>query len=265
MERHEADVPRKPNLETWVPRMEVPIDRGLFNLQLAFAREVGRREFLPFVDAVESYAPLIRANGLIRGSAHMSFVEGANEVNLDDRAYEEYLKDARTGPIPYHEGTRFGCCSYDYNRDERAVSMHFMNVEHGTVGPLSLEKLPLRRREMGEVMRDIKRKRSDAKEVRGHSWLYNLEAYRRIFPGSYTENLVPSESPAIWRSMSSWGQFLDSELHLEAEKAELLMERLRKLPANEELSELLKPPLWLPLRAQGPISAFYEEYGISRE
>jgi hypothetical protein len=50
---------------------------------------------------------------------------------------------------------------------------------------------------------------ADAKEVRGGSWLYHLEAYRRLSPPVDGDSREALEESTHFQGSSSWGQFLD--------------------------------------------------------
>ena len=58
------------------------------------------------------------------------------------------------------------------------------------------------------MFQHIKDNVSVAKTVKGNTWLYNLEAYRRLFPPDYTAQMEVNESH-VFQFLSLWGQFFD--------------------------------------------------------
>lgn len=254
-----------PRAETWQPRVEIPIQKDYFAFQVAFAQEVAQSAGISLFDAVLNYAPMIRGNAFVFDEERLDYqkLPGVTESTMLDVAYKQYLYGLSQEPIPYRAEKRFGCSSYDYNAHGGIVRLHFTNHEHDAAGPLRKERLGFRRQEVADLVRAVHERYPDARTVQGHSWLYNLEAYRRIYPASYTQNLVLDESRRSWsRGPLVWGQFLDSNRGLHTERAALLMERLKTLPRDATMSELLRPPLMLPIKVEAPIGDFYREYGV---
>ena len=98
----------------------------------------------------------------------------------------------------------------------------------------------------------------EAISVQGGSWLYNLEAYRRLFPPAYGELRRPPSGPVRLGGTSSWGQFLD---YREAVKPDLRAAFLR----NIETLDVDAPWLAFPmpaLRTVAPIELFYDLDGL---
>jgi len=99
---------------------------------------------------------------------------------------------------------------------------------------------------------------AEARAVRGGSWLYHLEAYRRLFPPVYGESRAVQEGATHFQGTSSWGQFLD---HREGVKPALraqFLENLKKLDL-QRLWEAFPLPA---CSAHAPIQAFYDFYHL---
>ena len=265
MERLESERQLVPAPEAWEPRYEIPIQKEFFQLQFEFAKLVAERRNLLLDTAVISYAPFIRNNAFKRNedSAERVPHEDVTEETMADIAYENYLKQVRPDVIPYHEGTRFGCFFHTYNAHNRVAELHFVNAEYDVKGPLDASKLGSRRREVTDVLKNIRDMHPHVRSITGDSWLYNLEAYRRILPARYTSNAEPSEKWGEWaRGTTIWGQFLDSEGGAKQDLGAILLERAKELGPETPLHELLRAPLMRPLIVAADIADFYTEYDI---
>lgn len=236
-----------------------------FALQLRFADHLATRLAIPFPDAVARFTNLHRRFGL-GGEAH----------GLPSRLWQEYLGALAAAPTrrarlditlatyraapeetPPAGQSCFGCFSFEPPDTAGTVRIHFVSTDpRDGDGPLSRARQPQRMAELRAMVRCLRQAHPTAREVGGTSWLYNLEAYRRLFPPEYGASRT---LPARLRltGSSSWGQFLD---HREAIKPAL---RARFLGG---LSELDPAAPWrsFPLPAlvtRAPIAlfqAFYE-------
>jgi len=61
--------------------------------------------------------------------------------------------------------------------------------------------------------------------VHGTSWLYNVPAYRRLFPTAYIASARPV---ARLRALSLWGQFLDRNGCVRNDAAAMLLARIER-------------------------------------
>ena len=66
-----------------------------------------------------------------------------------------------------------------------------------------------------------------ATAVRGGSWLYHLEAYRRLFPPVYGDSREVLEGISHFQGTSSWGQFLDHREGVKPALREQFLENLK--------------------------------------
>lgn len=69
--------------------------------------------------------------------------------------------------------------------------------------------------------------------VHGTSWLYNVPAYRRLFPAAYVASAQPV---GRLRALSLWGQFLDRHGSVRNEAAAMLLSRIERVNAFADLS-----------------------------
>ena len=162
---------------------------------------------------------------------------------------------------------------YRYDEATKTISPHFFNAEAEeefvdgkdvSKGPLSKEKLDRRRAELADMFRDIKTKHPDAQQVRGKSNLYNLEAYRRLYPPAYEVGDIDYD-PALWKGNTDiWGQFLGGkdkkpgEYGFKQELADEFLEKAKDVPLDRLADALPMPPR----AAHGNIQDFYDLYGI---
>lgn len=255
--------------ESWQGRVEVPLAREYYDFQFSIAKEIAQKTGLPVMEAIASYAPAIRGEALLlsEDGTRWETPDGVTEENIVDTALHNRLMEVSANPIPYHAGQRYGCSYYTVDDKRPIVYIHFFNAEFDTAGPLSKAKLPQRMNEIADVMQEIRTLHPQAEQVHGESWLYNLEAYRRLYPEGYTAHLQESDDPKIWgRGTTIWGQFIDSDSNLKQDLADSFLSRVKKLPSDIAVSEV--PKLLLealplkPLRAQGDIADFYKLYGI---
>lgn len=157
-------------------------------------------------------------------------------------------------PTPGRE--RFGCFAYDPPEDG-VVRIHFNNRDTDAAGgPLISAKANLRRGELRTMVRRIAARHPDAKAIAGKSWLYNLEAYRRLFPPAYVATRALAPGPLRLTGTSSWGQMIDSREAIRPGVRDLLVANLTTLnPAA--------PWTAFPLRVlatQAPLETFLAFY-----
>ena len=104
---------------------------------------------------------------------------------------------------------QFGCFSCDPPDTDGMVRIHFTNRDADGIGPLSRTKIETRRQELQAMFTYVQQTYAHATAVRGGSWLYHLEAYRRLFPPVYGDSREVLEGISHFQGTSSWGQFLD--------------------------------------------------------
>lgn len=164
-----------------------------------------------------------------------------------------YLQRTKSlAPSPY------GCFRYSYLAEENTIRYHFANVDTSGSGPLSKERRAVRLQELTSMFAEIKHQYGDTPIVRGNSWLYNINAYKRLFPARYTYNMqvVADE----FQYMSLWGQFLRRDGHIHEPLATALLSRLQKLERLEDLAHCFPYQVLSP---RCSITAFYEFYGLA--
>ncbi len=161
--------------------------------------------------------------------------------------------------IPPSDPRRFGCFGCDPPDAAGVMRIHFSNRDSADdIGPLSRAKTPRRLDELKTMFAFVGETWPETRAVHGASWLYNLEAYRRLFPPAYGQSRRRPSGPVGLSGTSSWGQFLD---HREAIKPEPRDAFLR----NIETIDIEAPWRAFPLpalRTRAPIELFYDLYGV---
>ena len=242
--------------------------RGYFDVQLRFAAVAAPRADIPFIDAVLRYTNFHRRFG---------FGAPGNEEHAADWArYTERLSRLRTvedavnwtqafyadcpdETLPAEEKP-FGCFSCNAPTDDGVIRFHFYNSDStGGAGPLSREKMAKRQSELSAMFAHIRKAHPDAKAVHGASWLYNTEAYTRLFPEEYIRSCTSPTRPIRLNGSSSWGQFLDYRGRTKAELRAAFLSNLDQLDLAEPWRVFPLPVLF----AQAPIESFYAHYGIT--
>ena len=239
---------------------------GYFDLQLQLAERMAAVSGRPLADTVLVYTNLHRRLGLGMpkppAAAWGPFVERLTA--LPTRAErvvwtQETYAAAPDEPIPPGQ-TRFGCFACEPADDEGAVRIHFYNREQDDeVGPLGLEKLPRRRSELTAMFGHVRATWPQAQTLRGASWLYHIEAYRRLFPEAYVASRQPISRHIPLQGTSTWGQLIDHRELVRPGPAAAFTANLERLDPEA-------PWFAFPLRAletQAPLALFYEFYGVT--
>jgi hypothetical protein len=186
----------------------------------------------------------------------LKYLEGLqNAADHYEWTYRFFLTRPPDVPPPSVVAT-VGCFS-DAHLNEECIRLHFHNAEAVERSPLSRERLDARLAELRSLFEHVKRTQHGALRVAGTSWLYNLAAYRRLFPAPY---LATAQIAGLrLRNMPLWGQFLDRYGAVRQSMAEPFLERLSHL---SDLDDILQ---CFPLQAiavEAPALDFYDFYKL---
>lgn len=211
--------------------------RAFFDLQIACARRVRELTGLSLDRALLDYTNLYVRFGLGRdfrsgNPRWREYVEGLRAAE-DAGAFTErfYRRDAEARTAPPLKAS-FGCFSYALS-DSGAVRLHFWNVEPGGRSPLARDRAGRRRAELTALCGHLARHVDPTAPVKGCSWLYNLEGYRRLFPPSYLASARAARNR--FRSMPLWGQFLDREGRVREAGRDAFLSALARLGSPDGL------------------------------
>jgi hypothetical protein len=242
----------------------MPYSRAFFALQLTFARKLSEKFELPLAEAYYRYTTLTKSlniAGLDDWQACMAALEHAPDAL--DWIYQCYLARRVQEPVPapgdtvFHGHPLFGCFYYIV-RDSSIVRPHFVKNDLPGMRPLRNDRLLVRRAELQHMFAHIRQAVPAARTVLGNSWMYNLEAYRRLYPPAYTASL-PASDEDEFEYLALWGQCYDYDWQIKQPIAEALMQRV------DALTDLGQLRLCFPyqiLNPECPIEEFYGFYGI---
>lgn len=233
--------------------------REFFDLQLRFARKASRLTGMPLEQALlactnlsvrlacgRDFDPLDP-----RWQGYLAAVRGSED--LVESTYAVYLARSALPTSPPVTWT-CGCFSYESRGDGR-VRIHFQNVDSSP--PLSLERFPARQAELVALFAHLQRNTGGDVEVTGTSWLYNLQAYRRLFPPACVA--TASAVPRAWQRLPLWGQFLDHRGLVRPAQAALFLDRLADVASADGLDGCF-PLQALAVRAGA--ADFYRHYRL---
>ncbi|MDD9935190.1 MAG: hypothetical protein OXT09_16380 [Myxococcales bacterium] len=231
----------------------------LFELQLAFAERVRLLSGHPLEQVLLDYTNLYVRFGLGRDldpehpdwRAYLSGLRSA--ADPVEWTHRFYLRDPEASTAPTVLAM-VGCFSYAIADD--CIRLHFQNVDPQR-SPLALARAPQRRAELAALFELIKRDVREDLPVVGRSWLYNLEAYRRLFPPAYTTSARILRNR--FRSMPLWGQFVNRHGDIKPHIATPFLETLAQHPTLDNLDACF--PLQV-LTATAPQSDFLDFYGV---
>jgi hypothetical protein len=178
-----------------------------------------------------------------------------NTPDDDEWTYRFYLTRAASPAGPAAEMTA-GCFWYSRLEDGR-IRLHFQNAESDGRSPLGIERHDRRRADLAALFDHVRRTWARPPRVVGASWLYNLSAYRRLFPTSYLATARPIGNR--FRSMPLWGQFLDRCGEIREPATHEFVERLDRQSSMDRL-DLCFPLQVLSLEASA--AEFYDFYRI---
>ena len=236
-----------------------------FSLQLRFAELVSTKLGCPVSNAVLLYTSFFRRFGLGHpDDAGSSIVWQTYSDKLETlRSHEERLlwtqavyAQSPLDQVPVGQ-RRFGCFSLEL-RETKIVRCHFGNYDRDGLSPLLETKLALRRQELKELFGYVKQTYPNAKEVWGVSWLYNVNAYTRLFPQAHSESRQILTGMTRFQGSSSWGQFLNYRGNVKPNLRHQFLENLNQLN-EDKLWEVFPLPT---LMLKSPVRTFYDYYGV---
>ena len=244
--------------------LQIPDLGDYFELQLRLAARLADPVGLTLAEAVARYTNLRKRFGLdapegaadwARYLERLEAAEGAaGRLEWTVRFHGQAPRDAS----PTDEA-RFGCFACVAPTDDGTVRIHFTNrTGDPDVGPLAAARRDDRISELRAMFGFVRETWPQARSVLGGSWLYNLEAYRRLFPAAYGDWVRAIDGPVRLTGSSTWGQVLDHRGQVKPVVRDHLIAHLDQLDPDA-------PWLAFPLRAlhaSAPIEAFFTHYGV---
>ncbi|HEX8982530.1 MAG TPA: hypothetical protein VF792_07170 [Ktedonobacterales bacterium] len=243
--------------------MEIPYPPEYFELQVCFARRVSSLISAPFEDALlhwTSFYKLLGASGEFDPADAVwrgLLARLRDDASLDEQTtaiHDYYLQ--RYPDIPsFADQPHWGCFAYEWRPEARSVRLHFGNMDSSEPGPLSRQRIEVRKAELRSMMSDAHRTHPAAEWVIGGSWLYSLEAYRRLFPASFGQSATLDEPHIQFRAL--WGQFLRSDFSIESGRAALLLASINTLTDIQKYADCFPVQVML---TRAPMREFLNFY-----
>jgi hypothetical protein len=234
-----------------------PLTPDYFDLQLKFAQVVSE-----LTSAVLAHTVFTHTNFFMRlsfGAGHeldeqlpawREFVDGL--LVAPDRAAFAYNTYLNAPPERPSLATRFGCFSVDAVGDDGVVRLHFSNRETAGTSPLSAVRVANRHHELRTLFAHVQRAYPHARTVRGNSWLYHFESYRRLFPAVFGASRSVLRHSAVIQGSSRWGQFLDRNGRVAGDVKANFLANLSKVDADH-LCDAFPIPTY---RTEAPVTEF---------
>ena len=248
-------------MDTVSPGTTALYARAFFDVQVRFARAVSALFGLPLEHALMDYTNLYIRFGLGRefDPAHpgwREYLAGLRGANDEGDWTHRFCVTRAERVIPPGLVATFGCFSYARLSDDR-IRLHFHNAEVDGHSPLARERQHHRLADLAGLFAHVKRTSSTAVRVVGASWLYNLDAYHRLFPKSYVASA--RTLTRRFQHMPLWGQFLNRHGGVKEHLARELFDGLGQRPRLEELDACF--PFQV-LGVEAPADEFYAFYDV---
>ncbi len=235
------------------------LSKELIDLEIDFAVKASELESLPLSEALLKYTSLYGALFVPAPEYpkkdpqqeiwqnYLAYIKGKD---LKQSTYDFYIKrtkerDRYTEKVEYS-----GKPCFIYNLDGENMFLHFNNNDGSAPGPLSKASIHQRLEELKNIFSDIKDKHPAVKTVNGYSWLYNIEAYTRLFPKDYLRNKIEVRDDF---GFNIYGQFLDSAENV---KTDMAKEFLSKVEKANTIIELRNAFRFYPIKVSAPIEIF---------
>lgn len=237
-------------------------ERAFFDLQLRFAHRVVALSGLPLAQALLDYTNLYARFGLGRGfdASHpvwQAYLAGLADTIPQQQAWTHDFYRARLPEAgPPGVVANAGCFSYARLEADR-VRLHFSNAENDGLSPLRAQRRNQRLAELRALFAQMREHEPASTRVAGASWLYNLPAYRQLFPQAYLASAVLA-GPRF-RNMPLWGQLLDRHGALRPHMAGVFLERLGATSRMDALAACFPCEV---LALEAPASVFYEFHRV---
>lgn len=234
--------------------------KPFFDLQVHFALRVAALSGMPLARALLDCTNLYIRFGLGRAfdaadptwQAYLAGVESAPDPTAwTDDFYRARLQHDR----PPSAVATIGCFSYARLSASR-LRIHFRDTDASGHSPLAPDRRGHRLEELRALSELIHRNEHPSVRMVGASWLYNLEAYRRLFPPAYLA--TATTAGARFRHLPLWGQFLDRH---GAVRQSVAAPFLHRLSSQSSLQGLDRCFPFQVLALEAPTAAFHAFYG----
>jgi hypothetical protein len=242
-----------------VPRCRVVMLEEYFSLQLRFAERYATAAGLPFSVSIAHCTNLRRRLNLWEpaGASRWNdlLARVGDSVDCRSEALSLCMEWYENRPRLATERS-FGCFSFDPPDTSGALRIHFVPPENTSTSPLASANVGARVQELCALFSYVRRTERNVLSVRGVSWLYNRDAYRRLFPRSYAMSIQPIDVPLHLNGSSTWGQVLNWRQEVKPDMRDALLARLATMRAEAPWEAF---PLQA-LTATSDVAEFYERF-----
>jgi hypothetical protein len=230
-----------------------------FDLQLRFAERVAEVSGQPLAETIGCYTNLyVRLAmgqrldpGNVDWQGYLAELAASPERSTLTHTVHRRRRQIHSGPTPARTE---GCFSYELvSANHIRLHFHALCVESSLSAATRGERLS----ELANLFAHLKASSGDDMQVIGASWLYNLDCYRRLFPGRYLASLRPIEHP--YQRLPLWGQFLRRDRTVRPAAALRFLTGIAEAASMTELARCF--PLNV-LATVAPATWFYEQMGL---
>ena len=144
----------------------MPYSKDYFELQLKFCQKVSALTGQKLEDTLLEYSSFyktFRIEGWEFDRDNPIWQEFLNKIaatnDILEEIYSFYLEQIKLRGEK-SEKQMFGCFSYEYEKDESYIQLHFRNTDPPEPGALSKEKITERRKELKKMFQEIKDRKS---------------------------------------------------------------------------------------------------------
>ena len=210
------------------------LEADYFDLQLQVARRYAAAAQVPFDAAVAACTNLRRRLNLHvpAGDARWRALLARLAPTDGDRPAALALcldAFAARPAAPQSPGT-FGCFSCDLpDAASGTLRLHFMPPQGIARSPLARDSMAERHQELRALFRYVRQSGAPVRSVMGVSWLYHLDAYRRLFPPAYGASAAAPGFALHLTGSSTWGQVLGWRQTVKPDVRDAVLARLRYL------------------------------------
>lgn len=237
--------------------------KRLLDINLQFAQKVASVVNKPLKDVLFDYTLLYRSFNIGRkfNVNHPFWINYLytieKSVDVLETTYKLHLMRQNLPQIDAPKIT-FGCFHYEFWSNQR-IRIHFSNNNFSEIGPLNEKEFHIRMSELKEMFMHIKDNVKLPTTIVGRTWLYNLDAYRRLFPPSYLATAQICKIEQMYPRIALWGQFLDHLGLLKEDLAKVFIDNLSQVNKIENLKNCFH---FQALLLEAPVQKFYEFYGL---
>lgn len=203
-----------------------------FDLQLRFAQHYATVSGLPFEASIERCTNLRRRMNLwgVAGADRWdAFLNVMRRAAADRSSALSACMELYESRLRLTQPRDFGCFSYDPPDQAGVLRMHFMPVQGMGNSPLALDNQCDRMDELRALFLHVRQVEAGATSVRGISWLYNLDAYKRLFPPAYGASAQLPTFPLNMTGSSTWGQVLNWRQEVKPATRDAVLANLTRL------------------------------------